>query len=424
MIDRILNEEAYACYRFLIDNTNFKEGSSGYGLTLDRSSNRTMSSIAGSGFMLSALVIGVVNKWDDYQTNLLRARNTLVNFYENVPNYKGMFLHYLEFESGKRYKKSEYSTIDTTIFVNGMLTVDHFFKDDVIKEYTQKIFERIDWEHFIYELNGRKVFRMAYNDIIGGDYLEDNKLGWIHHWNMFSEQLTIYLLAAGSKLKPEVVKELFLGFERTVGGYGNYQFVYTPLGSLFVHQYTHAWFDFDKYYDLTGYDWFRNSNQAVLANYQYCQDHKEYQTFQKGFWGLSSCDGPKGYRGYGAPPFITYGSACEEMLKRTDGTVALYGIFASLPFAPEIVKQTVKKTLTLYPELKGDYGYFDSVNFENEMWIGRDYLSIDKGITLLMIDNYYRRTTWNNYTNHELIQKAIEKLAFKKKDEIWQQLKM
>lgn len=416
MIDKILNEEAYACYRFLIDNTNFQEGSSGYGLTLDRSSNRTMSSIAGSGFMLSALVIGVVNKWDDYRTNLLRARNTLINFYNNIPNYHGMFVHYLEFESGKRYKKSEYSTIDTTIFLNGMLTADHFFQDDVIQEYTKKIFDRIDWEHFILELNGRKVFRMAYNDIRGGDYLQDDEQGWIHHWNMFAEQMTIYLLAAGSELNPTVAKELFLGFERTVGGYGNYQFVYTPLGTLFVQQYSHSWFDFENYYDLTGYDWFRNSKQAVLANYQYCRDHDEYQTFKKGFWGLSSCDGPHGYRGYGAPPFITYGSVKEPLEKRTDGTVALYAILASLPFAPDLVKETVQNVLTAYPELWGEYGYYDSINLENGTWVGKDYISIDKGITLLMIDNYYHRTTWDNYTNHHLIRKAIEKLAFKKKD--------
>lgn len=414
-VDIVLKEEAHSCYRFLIENTNFKDGSPGYGLTLDRSSNPIKASIAGSGFMLSALAIGVVNGWDDYQTNLLRARNAFKNIYHNIPHYMGMFSHYLEFESGRRYKKSEYSTIDTAIFVNGMLTADHFFQDSIISEYAQKILERIDWEHFIFEFKGRKVFRMAYNDIMGGDYLKETEFGWIHHWSMYAEQLTMYLLAAGS-LDAELAKELYLGFERTVGGYGELQFVYTPLGSLFVYQYSHAWFDFENYYDLTGFDWFKNSRQAVLANYQYCRDNGEFRTFRKGFWGLSSCDGPKGYRGYGMPPFTSYGTLHKELGKRTDGTVALYGIFASLPFAPEIVKETVEKTLLSYPELKGEYGYYDSVNFENGMWIGSDYLSIDKGITLLMIDNYYRRTTWNNYTNHELIQKAVEKLAFKKKE--------
>lgn len=57
---------------------------------------------------------------------------------------------------------------------------------------------------------------MAYNDIMGGDYLKETEFGWIHHWSMYAEQLTMYLLAAGS-LDAELAKELYLGFERTVG---------------------------------------------------------------------------------------------------------------------------------------------------------------------------------------------------------------
>lgn len=421
MVDRTLVNESLACYRFLIEHSNFKDNSPGYGLTLDRKSNKIMASIAGSGFMLSALVIGVVNHWDDYATNLERARKTLENFYRNIPHYHGFFVHYLEFETGKRYKKCEYSTIDTTIFVNGMLAVDNFFRDEVISQYAKLIFDRIDWEHFIFEMNGRKVFRMAYNDIIGGDYLRAKEEGWIHYWNMFAEQLTLYILAAGSDLDVGVAKELFLGFERTVGGYADHHFVYTPLGSLFVYQYSHAWFDFQKYYDMAGYDWFANSQAAILANHQYCQDEKRFKTFQDGLWGLSSCDGPKGYRGYGAPPFITYATLKEQVESRTDGTVALYSILASLPFAPELVRETVKKLDSDYPELIGDYGYYDSINLEKGLWIGRDYLSIDKGISLLLIDNYFNRTIWNYYTNHQIIQKAIDKLAFKRRDVLWQQ---
>jgi len=408
MVDRILNAEAHSCYRFLIDNTNFEEGSPGYGLTLDRSSNPVMASIAGSGFMLSALAVGAANGWDNHRTNLLRARNTLINFYNHFPHYHGMFAHYLEFATGKRYKKTEYSTIDTMIFVNGMLTVDRYFQDELVSEYARKIFNRINWEHFITEIKGRKVFRMAYNDIVGGDYLEKEASGWIHHWNMYAEQLTLYFLAAGSDMVPELAKDLYFGFERTGGGYKEHQFIYTPLGSLFVYLYSHAWFDFAGFLDMNGLDWFKNSEQAVLANYKYCRENESFETFRKGFWGLSACDGPKGYRGYGMP-HNTVG------VERLDGTVAIYGILASLPFAPKIVKETVEKVLLAYPGLQGPYGFYDSVNLENGLWIGTDYLSIDKGITLLMIDNFYRRTTWDNYTNHELIQKAIKKLGYRKR---------
>lgn len=417
MIDDLLKKEAYLCYKFLIEHTIFEEGHPGFGLTIDRTSKKNMASIASSGFMLSALVIGVERGYDSYETNLFRAKYTLKNFAENIPHYMGMFAHYINSDNGNHYKKCEYSTIDTTLFLNGMITADSYFDDEDIHNYTKKIFERIEWEKFTFIHDGHLQFRMAYNDIVGGDYLENNNIGWIYHWNMYAEQLTMYILAAGSnEIKEKTAADLFLGFERYTGGYKGTNFVYSPLGSLFVYQYSHAWFDFNKYYDLKGFDWFENSKKACLVCKKYCDDLKdEYPTF-KDAWGLSSCDGPKGYSGYGNPPFgWDYDYKEEYLTKRTDGTVALYALVASLPFVPELVKNTLENLLKKYPEIIGPYGLYDSINMTDKLWIGKEYLGIDKGITLLMIDNYYYQTTWNNYMKHNIIKEGTKKLNFIRK---------
>ena len=122
-------------------------------------------------------------------------------------------------------------------------------------------------------------------------------------------------------------------------------------------------------------------------------------------------------------PFGNYESFDKPFLKlRTDGTVALYAMLASLPFCSELVKTSVKDLLSMHPEVKGDYGFYDSINLEEGNWIGKNYLSIDKGITLLMIDNYYHQTNWHYYMKHPVIQQAIQKLAFVKKEGLsWQQ---
>ncbi|HHU27809.1 TPA: hypothetical protein GXZ54_01470, partial [bacterium] len=60
---KVLLKEAYDSFRFLIDHTNFDENSKGYGLTLDRTSNKIMSSLCASGFMLTGLVIGASRGW-------------------------------------------------------------------------------------------------------------------------------------------------------------------------------------------------------------------------------------------------------------------------------------------------------------------------------------------------------------------------
>ncbi len=417
MIDDILKNEAYLCYKFLIDHTIFESGHPGYGLTIDRTSNRMKASVASSGFMLSALVIGAERGYDLYEINLERAKNTLKNFAENISHFMGMFAHFINTENGTRYKKCEYSTIDTALFLNGMLTADSYFDDEEVHKYTKQIYERIDWNKFVFIHNDHLQFHMAYNDKEGGDYLEDDHVGWIYHWSMYAEQLSMYFLAAGSnQVKSKTAIDLFLGFERYNGGYKGTNFVYSPLGSLFVYQYSHAWFDFSKYYDPKGFDWFENSKQACIACKKYCDDlSSEHKTF-KDAWGISACDGPKGYRGYGNPPFgWDFDHNREDLIKRTDGTIALYALVSSLPFVPELVKNTLANVLQKYPELNGPYGLYDSFNVTDEIWIGTEYLGIDKGITLLMIDNYYYHTTWDNYMKHSIIKRGVEKLGFIKK---------
>ena len=186
MIDELLQQEAYLSYKFLIDHTVFDENHPGCGLTIDRTSRDDMATIAASGFMLSGLVIGVERGWDTYETNKQRAYATLKNFSDYMPNFLGMFVHYADPKTGRRFKKCEYSTIDTALFLNGMLTVDTYFKDDKIHELVSNIYERIDWNIFTYKHRGHLQFRMAYNDIAGGDYLNRNQRGWIHHWSMLA----------------------------------------------------------------------------------------------------------------------------------------------------------------------------------------------------------------------------------------------
>ena len=139
--------------------------------------------------------------------------------------------------------------------------------------------------------------------------------------------------------------------------------------------------------------------------------------------GLIFLYGPKGFQAMGHHPFGIRSFDKPFLKLRTDGTVALYAMLASLPFCSELVKTSVKDLLSMHPEVKGDYGFYDSINLEEGNWIGKNYLSIDKGITLLMIDNYYHQTNWHYYMKHPVIQQAIQKLAFVKKEGLYGTIK-
>jgi len=69
-----------------------------------------------------------------------------------------------------------------------------------------------------------------------------------------------------------------------------------------------------------------------------------------------------------------------------------------------------------YPQAVGKYGLTDGIGiFDGTVWICPDYIGIDKGVTVLMLDNYLHGTIWKLYMNHPLIRKAVSKLGFTEK---------
>jgi len=136
-------------FDYFMAHTNLKEDSPGYGLTLDSNRKRGVASIAASGFMLSGLVLGVEAKYIDYDTALKIVIKTLETYELRADHFRGFFSHYLDYDTAKRYRKSEYSTIDTALLLNGMMTVDRYFDDVRVHERFARIIGRIDFDAFL-----------------------------------------------------------------------------------------------------------------------------------------------------------------------------------------------------------------------------------------------------------------------------------
>ncbi|MCK7484149.1 MAG: hypothetical protein MZU97_00355 [Bacillus subtilis] len=68
-------------------------------------------------------------------------------------------------------RKSEISTIDTVLFLNGADHRDRLFATIRNRRVCSiVIFDRIDWNYFVFDYKGNPTFRMAYNPVKGGDY--------------------------------------------------------------------------------------------------------------------------------------------------------------------------------------------------------------------------------------------------------------
>lgn len=401
MNTKILHDIQETAYLYFRTYTNLNPESKGFGLVLDHSEKQHVASIAGTGFYLSSLVIGVENGWINRQDALNEAILTATTL-RDLPHAYGFFAHFLTFETGLRHGKTEYSTIDTALCLCGLLTVDSYFKDSELSRLTSHLMNRIQWDDFIFERAGKTLLHMAYNPDKDGAYVE-SRPGFIHQWDMFAEQLMMYVMIAGQR-HPKALP-LYEGFSRVMGSYQGIEYIYSPGNALFVYQFPLAWLDLKNKKDHQGISWFENAQKATLAHQQFAISHPQFKTFSKDFFGCSASDTPHGYRVWGAYPN-------SDNRLNTDGTVAPFSMIGSLSMCPDVVMDSIK-SMKKVPGLWGPCGFYDAFNFEGETpWISKRYYAINKGLELLMVNAYLNQDVYRSFMKHPLIQTGLEVLKW------------
>ncbi len=393
---KLILKELKKSYNFFINETNTNKNSDGYGLTRDKTifANH-IASIASVGYGLAALIVGVEHKWIKFEKAYDRANRTLDTFIENIEGKNGFYYHFVNIETGKREWNCEISIIDTAIFICGALTVGEYFGKE-IKEKAEILYKRVNWEW--YRNKETNYFYMGYTP----------EKGFWGHWDMYAEQLMLYVLGVGSDTFP-IDKSMYNDFTKKRANYKHIEdIIYTYCGTLFTYQFSHAWIDFRDIIDKDSINWFENSIKATKANRQYCIDNKDiFKTYGENSWGLTSCVGPKGYCIFGSEP-------CHANLKvENDGTVTPCGAIGSIVFTPEESIKAIEYYYNTFPKLWGKYGFKDGYNLEDDKpWFSKEYIGIDKGIELLMIENYLSGTIWKYMMKNEYVKKGLEKLEF------------
>jgi Uncharacterized protein conserved in bacteria len=66
-----------------------------------------------------------------------------------------------------------------------------------------------------------------------------------------------------------------------------------------------------------------------------------------------------------------------------------------------------------HPQTWGPYGFFDAYNLDvTPPWYSRTLYAIDKGLSLVMIENHLTRLVWDVYTSSPYIRQALKILGF------------
>jgi hypothetical protein len=399
--DELLDTIQEASFEFFIGEVDTSNG-----LVRDRSQSGSPASIASQGFALSSLCIGIERGWITREDGRYRVKKALTT-YLNGPQgflpdgymgYRGLFYHFLDMGTGLRTWESELSTIDTALLMAGVLDAMEFFDgadpDEVaIRTIADSLYRRVDWE---FMRNFGAGIRMGWKP--------ENGFASFGTWIGYNEAMILYILALGSPTHavPVSTWAVWTSGYSWQTQYGQTYVVFPP---LFGHQYSHCWIDFRLYNDVymtnKGIDYFENSRRATLAQQAYAVANPGGWTgYSANLWGLTASDYPGGYIARGAPP-----------AQNDEGTVTPTAPGGSVPFAPEATIPVLRNLYENYPALWGPYGFKDAFN-PTTSWYGTDYIGIDQGPIVMMIENYRTGSTWQRMMSNPYILTGLVRAGF------------
>jgi hypothetical protein len=352
--------------------------------------NRLVSSIAATGFGLTALCIGHLRGYISLAQARRRVLTTLRFLWEKMPHQRGFFFHFVNMNTGERLWNSEVSSIDTTILFCGVLTCREYFHDYEISRLAFDVFNRADWTWLAEDTN---LMSMGWMPEVG--FLPSR-------WNNYSELMMIYLLGIGAYFRP-LPAQTWNSWKRLTFQYHGLRYI-GAFAPLFVHQYSQAWFDFRGKRDQYA-DYFQNSRIATEAHRFFCLElAPEFPDYSNDLWGITASDSQsEGYVVWGGPP---------EM-GPIDGTVVPSAAGGSLVFQPEATIRVLRNIKTRYGKgAWSKYGFVDAFN-PLKNWYDPDVIGIDVGITMLMAENLRTGFVWKTFMKNPEAQRGMERAGFK-----------
>ena len=420
--EEMLNDLQRETFEFFLKEVNDVTG-----LVADKTTPYSAASIGVTGMTLSVYIIGVERKFIERNDAAKRILKVLLFMYdapqntdEDASGYKGFYYHFLEMKTGKRALESELSTIDTTFFIAGALSAAMYFTEDnddenEIRNLAEKIYNRVDWH---WALNG--------GETISHGWMPDTGFLEVRWDKDYSEAIIMYVLALGSPSHP-IKMESYKKWTDTFKVKKVYDIEYLYAGPLFIHQFSHLWIDFraitDAFNKKIGFDYFENSRRATYVHREYAiENPKKFKSYSKFCWGLTASNGPGdnvldidgkkitfyGYVARGAP----FGP--------DDGTVSPWAVVASLPFAPEIVTQTIRHAIErLDLKKQSMYGFDASFNptypekgTNQNGWVSPYRFGLNQAPIIMMIENYHSEFLWTLMKKNPHIINGLREAGF------------
>jgi hypothetical protein len=400
----MLHDTQRRAFAYFVHETNPANG-----LVIDTTTAGAPSSIAAVGLGLTAYPAAVERGFIPRKDAAARALATLRFFWgskqgpePDATGFRGFYYHFLDLHTGARTWESELSTVDSALLIAGMLTAAAYFDGNneterEIRELAEELYARVDWH---WALNGGLTLTHGWKPERG--FLP-------YRWQGYDEAMVLYVLALGSETHP-IAAASYDAWATTYEWRTVYDTSYLFAGPLFIHQLSHVWIDFrgirDAFMREHDIDYFENSRRATHVQQQYAvRNPHGFAAYGATCWGITASNGPGDViREVGGVSRQFFGYVARGVPDGPDdGTVAPWGVIASLPFAAEIVLPTMEHMSRL--RIGGGthrYGFkptynptFPDLGGSGHGWVSPYHCGLNQGPIVMMIENYRSALIWN-----------------------------
>ncbi|MGX7150827.1 InlB B-repeat-containing protein [Enterococcus ureasiticus] len=141
-------------------------------ILLEPGENYHPSSVAATGVGLMSLTIADKKNWEENAVE--KARKTVATMTDQTAGFhadrtsNGFYRHFINMETGVQEWNSEYSTIDTAIFLVGAMFAEKYFNDAALSESVAKLYHSIDFEAAIADIDTGGIYLTMNEDGTGG----------------------------------------------------------------------------------------------------------------------------------------------------------------------------------------------------------------------------------------------------------------
>lgn len=373
------------------------------GLAPERTVTPDTVTIGGSGFGVMSILVGIERGFITREQGLDRLLK-IVNFLWKANHYHGIWPHWMHGATGQTIpfgrKDDGGDVVESAFMFQGLLCVRQYFTGNTAKE--TELRNKINWMWNEAEWNW---YTRDGQSILYWHWSPNN--GWTmnHQIRGWNECLIAYILAVASPNYPVSPKVYHDGWAQSTHFLNGKEYygIKLPLGfeyggPLFFTHYSFLGLDprglKDRYADY----WEQNTNHTLI-NRQYCiENPKKYKGYGADCWGLTASDNHEFYNAH---------SPTNDL-----GVITPTAALSSFPYTPEYSMQALKYFYyKVGDRLWGEYGFYDAFS-ETHNWFDHQYLAIDQGPIVVMIENYRSGLLWKLFMSCPEIQTALKKLEF------------